>query len=432
MTPRINALTAEQSALLPQVRDEWLAVGLSTQPADRPTAEAGVRAAYQAAKLTPPRAIVWLDSPWAGALGQAIAPPMVAMALSKRGQVRGQVGDQVWGQVWDQVGDQVGDQVWGQVGDQVWGQVWDQVRDQVRDQVWGQVRGQVWDQVRDQVRDQVWGQVRDQVWGQVRGQVWDQVWGQVRGQVRGQVWGQVRGQVRGQVWGQVGDQVWGQVRNWHVPLLYGAFEAGYYGWADAMERIGVIGIDLIHGQQQVARSSGMWWCYRDVAVLTERPQVLLRDDQFRLHAADGPALRWPDGWALHRWHGTPVPADLVSGDGWDLPRILSEQNTELRRCAIERLGWDVLVERAQLRAVHTAPDPGNPGADVALYDLPGELQPYEDPIRLLLVRNGTPERDGTVRRYGLSVPSDMSDAVTAAAWTYGTDRKTYAALARRT
>jgi len=147
---RLEHLTPEQEALLPVVRDEWLAVGLSTERADRPAAEAAARLAYEKAGLDAPRLVIWLRSPLEGSVGAAMLPGLLSRLAERDGQV------------WDQV--------WGQVGGQVWGQV----RDQVRGQVGDQVRDQVWGQVRDQVRDQVWGQVRDQVWGQVRMSLWGQ------------------------------------------------------------------------------------------------------------------------------------------------------------------------------------------------------------------------------------------------------------------
>jgi len=73
MTQKIVKLTPEQAALLPQVAAEWIATGLSTDPADRPAAEAGVREAYCAAGLEPPPFLIWVDSPYAGAFAQAIA-----------------------------------------------------------------------------------------------------------------------------------------------------------------------------------------------------------------------------------------------------------------------------------------------------------------------------------------------------------------------
>lgn len=63
---KISKLTAEQEARAPEFRDLWIQHGLSTQPADRPAAEEGVRMAYQAANLTPPLTLIWCDSPKQG------------------------------------------------------------------------------------------------------------------------------------------------------------------------------------------------------------------------------------------------------------------------------------------------------------------------------------------------------------------------------
>ena len=43
--------------------DRWGAAHLSCQPADRDTAEEGIRLAYAAAGLAPPRRIVWCGGP---------------------------------------------------------------------------------------------------------------------------------------------------------------------------------------------------------------------------------------------------------------------------------------------------------------------------------------------------------------------------------
>ena len=151
---KIGKLTEAQQAKFADYREKWLRIGLSTERADRPRAEAGVKLAYELAGLKPPQIIIWLDSPTAGAMGAAL----LSGTLKVRAQVWDQVRAQVRAQVWDQVRAQVGDQV--------------------RAQVWAQVRAQVW----DQVRAQVWAQVRDQVWAQVGDQVWAQVYRAVYGQ----------------------------------------------------------------------------------------------------------------------------------------------------------------------------------------------------------------------------------------------------------
>ena len=357
----IDTLTVEQEAMLAQVRDEWLAVGLSTEPASRPAAEEGVRQAYRRAGLEPPSVVIWLGSPYAGCVASAMLNP-------------------------DQVGAQVGAQVRAQVGAQV------------RGQVWAQVRGQVW--------GQVGAQVRDQVWDQVRAQVWAQVGDQVSAQVGDQVWAQVRDQVRDAVWGQ--------------------HEAGYLGWCDAMQLIGV-NLD-VEGLSTVARNAGWWWPMRDTVILTDRPDTLHRDPQGRLHCETGPALRYRDGWAIHAIHGVRVPADLIE-TGWDVKRTLEEDNAEVRRAAIELTGWDRFIADAGLTLVASAPDPGNPPHELELYDLPDRLRDmYDDQARILLCTNGSVEPDGTRRRYGLPVPAHHNDPVAAAADLYGWPAEAYRRL----
>ena len=52
--PWITTLTLKHEELLRDIRDEWLAAQVSTDPADRPAAEEGIRAAYEAAGLVAP------------------------------------------------------------------------------------------------------------------------------------------------------------------------------------------------------------------------------------------------------------------------------------------------------------------------------------------------------------------------------------------
>jgi hypothetical protein len=85
---------------------------------------------------------------------------------------------------------------------------------------------------------------------------------------------------------------------------------------------------------------------------------------------------------------------------------------------------------AGLQLVAAAPDPGNPGAKLCLYDLPRQV--WGTRSRVLLVVNGSVEPDGTHRRYGLSVPAVIDDPVAAAGWSYGLTGPQYAQLARRT
>lgn len=64
----MRELTPEQKAKMDEYADKWVKIGLSTQPANRAEAEAGVKKAYELAGLNPPKHIYWADSPMSAAM----------------------------------------------------------------------------------------------------------------------------------------------------------------------------------------------------------------------------------------------------------------------------------------------------------------------------------------------------------------------------
>ncbi|WP_171068787.1 DUF6745 domain-containing protein [Actinomadura geliboluensis] len=243
----------------------------------------------------------------------------------------------------------------------------------------------------------------------------------------------------------VRDPLMASVRSTLRPALGGRERAGrvldwYSAWClsrvahyDAVRRTS--GVVFTPEQERLlglwgalVRSCGWWWPREHVCVVSERPvelhtEIWDDDGRVRLHGSDGPALRYGDGWDVHAWHGTRVPAWVI--DDPDVERIERETNVEVRRCAIENMGWGDYIDRAGLRLVAVAPDPGNPGSELRLYDL-------REQTRVLLAVNGSVERDGRRRRYGLTVPAAIPDPVAAAGWTYGLSADQYSRLVRRT
>ena len=192
----------------------------------------------------------------------------------------------------------------------------------------------------------------------------------------------------GRVGDSLGDSLRDSLRVTYTPFWGGqdAYWIAYYTFA--RDILGVpytpdrsMQLDL---WADIVRSAGWWWPYDRIVVISERPSAVrmervVRDfpwgtSAMRLHCPDGPALAYRDGWTVHAWHGTRVPADMIEGSGWSTDRILREENAEIRRCAIERMGWDEFVRAAQLRQVGEAvPDPGNPGHDLTLWDVPERI-----------------------------------------------------------
>ncbi|MFC4041544.1 DUF6745 domain-containing protein [Dactylosporangium siamense] len=182
------------------------------------------------------------------------------------------------------------------------------------------------------------------------------------------------------------------------------------------------------------RDGWWWWPFRHFVMLCPPPAELHLEPDPRMlrrpHRADGPAVVWADGFGLHYWHGVHVPRAVID-DAWSTEEILREPNAEVRRCAIERRGWDRFVADAGLAQIGPpADDPGNPGQTLTLHDVPSGI--FTNHVRVLLCTNGTVERDGTRRRFGLTVPANCDDPITAAAWTYGLTPAQYATAQRRT
>jgi hypothetical protein len=169
-----------------------------------------------------------------------------------------------------------------------------------------------------------------------------------------------------------------------------------------------------------AYDAGLWlfWPLEHEIILVERPTF--DTEGGRLHCADGPAIRWPAGAGYFFWRGVEVPADVIlfpeairAGD------VLREQNTELRRILLERMGPARFLRETGARPVH-ADECGR------LYRI---AAPGVEPIAFVEVTNSTPEPDGTYKRYLLRVPP-VRTARAAVAWTFGMSERQYAPAAQ--
>lgn len=220
---------------------------------------------------------------------------------------------------------------------------------------------------------------------------------------------------------------------------YGQQEAHHLAYFAALQQLRLVTCTerenrILDLQGELARSTGWWWVTDDVCVMSERPTTLhteptpnAANGELRMHHSTEPAVQFSDGTGTFVLHGTAVP-DWVICDP-SVGRISTERNAEIRRCAIERIGWDTFVRSARLRLVDRADDPGNVGQSLELYATP---RGWTGRGRILLTANGSLERDGTRRRYGLAVPSHFTSALDAAGWTYGVAGRDYTRLARRT
>ncbi|GAA3885147.1 DUF6745 domain-containing protein [Streptomyces sedi] len=185
-------------------------------------------------------------------------------------------------------------------------------------------------------------------------------------------------------------------------------------WLAALRPGRASGLD---GLAAVAGAAGWWWPYERRVVLSERPTEIHLDELGRLHRMDGPAMVFPDGFALHAFRGMPVPAGFLEElESLTPQRITDEENAELRRVMFEHYGYDRYLRET--------------GATPVDRDETGVLwrieQLDDENIVIVEVVNSTPEPDGTRRTYWLRVPPRTRTAREAVAWTFGLDAESYA------
>jgi hypothetical protein len=88
----IMSLTNEQRARFPEFVKKWVAIGLSTKPADRDRAERAIAGLYRLAKLKEPR-VIWLPCPISAALSAVAYAHITAQRrIERKGAVHSAVG----------------------------------------------------------------------------------------------------------------------------------------------------------------------------------------------------------------------------------------------------------------------------------------------------------------------------------------------------
>ena len=350
-------LTPEQEEYARQFAQERIAAMLSTAAIDEKEAEEHLANAYRVAGLDPVP-VRWFDSPIAF------------------------VNASVWASVWASVGasvwDSVGASVRASVGASVWDSVWASVRASVGASVWASVGASVWDSVGASVRDSV------------------------RDSVGASVWDSVGDSVGASVWDSVGASVWAYYdKNWH---------SFYHFFHEVFEENNLIHLALFNEMVSGFRlgSQEAW--------LVRKPTRLERDEQGRLHSADGMCMQYADGWGFYAWHGVCCSEKIIlrpeqlAREDW-----INESNMELRRVIQERLGSDLFVTLVGGKCI----DQGQRGELIEI-DLGNDP---EHVARFVHVQDTSTER-----MYYLRVPPHIKRADIGVAWTFGLDVEDYRPL----
>ena len=192
-------------------------------------------------------------------------------------------------------------------------------------------------------------------------------------------------------------------------------------------------LEYLHDQcgleRQTGALAGLWriaegasWMipHQHVCWLAERPELIRQDARGRLHSPKGPAVSYPDGWSAYAWKGVLVPPWII-----ERPELVSVRtigaamDPQVRRCMIEIMTPERFIAQG--------------GAYRVSQDETGILWRQRwrwEAWAAVEVINGSPEPDGTYKRYYLQVPATMRSAREAVAWTYGLSEHRYRPVVR--
>jgi len=174
------------------------------------------------------------------------------------------------------------------------------------------------------------------------------------------------------------------------------------------EAVGLVDItEPLGGLTELAHAAGWALPHAGICWVSERHTTLRSNERGRLHSTDGAAVAYPDGWAIYAIDGVRVPGEWITNRRSLTPVIaLGQENTELRRAAVELLGWHTILSALQSRVIDTDPNPQI--GQLLEVDLPNAPR-----SRFIKVECGTQ------RTFALPVPPDVQTAREANFWTYG-------------
>ena len=224
----------------------------------------------------------------------------------------------------------------------------------------------------------------------------------------------LRASLRASLWDSLGSAYYGQ---------HDAYWVAYYRYPEA-----VLGVQYdavpsrqLHLWSEISQSAGWWWPYEGVCIITERPEIVRMEpsvsgtNRLRLHADNGPAVRFRDGWSIWAIHGVRVSQQVVEApQTLTIEQINTERNTEVRRIMLDRYGWERYVTESHATTLDRDLDNQGQSRELLRVEIPGD-EPY---IGIKLT-DSTPLPSGERKSYLERVPPTMRTCAEAVAWQMG-------------
>jgi hypothetical protein len=211
--------------------------------------------------------------------------------------------------------------------------------------------------VLDQIREAVQGDLDRRLRAQVAPAVWTEVMGFMRDRgVSSGIWFEAHRRVTGPVFEALdGEASARSILN--VAWVHGGrgqHDVQWLGFCSFFEAIGIVEeTSSLEPLRRLARSCGPWWAFENVAIMSERPRLLVLDEDETPHSESGPAVEYPDGFGYHAWHGVTVPeGTVIDIDSVTAESVDAEPNGLLCAAMIDRFGKQRYLDAKGAKLLH--------------------------------------------------------------------------------
>jgi hypothetical protein len=356
MQPHTQMVTPVPPALpFASMRRKWQTIGMSTEPARRDEAEAGILDAYRLAGLQAPQTIVWCGSPFSQGLVRAAIlhphfPASVAAAVRKNvlnssgtafkdniadcfrtsmrlfdvasvkqdlvvsvkkdlaADMSYRLLEQMSPPVRQGMSDTVWDQVWDAVWASVWHWVWNEIDKGMRKAVGQGVKAELEQAVREGLNDCIGVCVKQHVWDNPMEAAWTAIRNSAPSRLRVDAWDALWGALQASIWDciavPIGESVKACANDSAQSSGYGQHDAYWLAYYDYFQEEGLrVETEKVQGLIQIASHAGWFAPHARICWICERPRAIVLNSKGELHSDNGPALDYPDGWCLYAANG---------------------------------------------------------------------------------------------------------------------------------
>jgi hypothetical protein len=344
----------------------WLKIGLSTKKVDQAQATAAVKQLYKAGGQSEPL-VMHFDSPAQCILAIHFMRNMgelpANLGANLGANLRANLGDNLWANLRDNLGANLGANLRANLRANLGANL----RANLRANLGANLRANLGDNLRDNLRDNLGANLG----ANLGDNLWDNLWDNFGANLGA----------------NLGDNL--RDNDLYVPTYFwGAWDAYWIAWAKFAEDIGVR-IDRkehFDAYADFVKTCGVAYLYPRMAFVSDRPEIIAKDPETRLHSETGPALLYRDGYSVHAWHGVNVPNEWIEGRDTLAPQdVLKCANVEQRAAGVAILGMDRMLDQLEHTIIDSDADPER--GDLIRVKLPDLPEPGYY-LRALCPRNG--------------------------------------------